>query len=438
MSARKKYLLLACILIIATFLRLYHFTWTPPGLYPDEAMDGNNALEAYHAPNFWSALKVYYPEDNGREGLYVNTIALLMKATGGIHEPWIVRLPAAISGILTVLGMFYLVSELFREHDDKGSTDPGLRREDKGAFENWKLKIENSEVALLAAFLLATSFWHINFSRIGFRAIMAPLFLTWALYFLLKAIRAGNFQSSIFPPKADPPLADNFQKRWVFAVLGGISFGLGFYTYIAYRVSPLLLLLFVPFFRREKYFWKATLVFLAVAFVVALPIGLYYLHHPGDFFGRTSQISVSNSASPVKDLAVNIAKTLGMFNIHGDNNWRQNISGAPELYWPVGLLFLLGIVLGLRSFFKKEPPDSALSVKFSIFNFSAKGGSASGGQFSNSLLFLWFILAMLPVVLSDEGIPHALRSILMIPPVIIFAAIGGVALYRWLAVRMRA
>ncbi len=36
---------------------------------------------------------------------------------------------------------------------------------------------------------------------------------------------------------------------------------------------------------------------------------------------------------------------------------------------------------------------------------------------------------MLPVVISNEGIPHALRSILMIPPVMILAGTGGVWLY---------
>jgi len=42
---------------------------------------------------------------------------------------------------------------------------------------------------------------------------------------------------------------------------------------------------------------------------------------------------------------------------------------------------------------------------------------------------LWFLLAALPVVISNEGLPHALRAILMLPPVIILAAVGGVALY---------
>ena len=45
------------------------------------------------------------------------------------------------------------------------------------------------------------------------------------------------------------------------------------------------------------------------------------------------------------------------------------------------------------------------------------------------LMFAWFILAILPAAASDEGIPHALRSILMLPPAIFFAAFAGVWAY---------
>src|SRR5580704_15389451 len=134
MSKRTRIWLLVGILIIATFLRFYHLTTTPPGLYPDEAIDGNNAAEVAQTGHF----QVFYPDDNGREGLYVNIIAVILKFFP-IHEPWIIRLPAAVAGVLTVWGLYLLCAEIF-----------------------------SAEVGLLAAFLLATSFWHINFSRIGF------------------------------------------------------------------------------------------------------------------------------------------------------------------------------------------------------------------------------------------------------------------------------
>jgi hypothetical protein len=351
---RKTWWLLLLILIIATFLRTYHLKTTPPGLYPDEAMNGSNALEALRTHEF----KVFYPENNGREGLFMNVQALFMKWTG-TREPWTLRFPAAIFGILTVLGTFFFARELFRRDD----------------------------IGLLASFLLATSFWHINFSRIGFRAITASFFLVWALYFFLKAVRSR-------------PAA-----AYLNAAIGGIFFGLGFYSYISYRAMPLLFLAFIPFFRKSAGFYKKTAVFIVLTFIIAAPIGWYFLKHPADFFGRTTQVAVTASSHPLRDLGANIVKTIGMLDFRGDGNWRHNYANRPELFFPVGILFWIGVMIGL---------------------YELKRG---GGRFEYLILFGWLILAMLPVVVSDEGIPHALRSILMLVPLMTIAAGGGIWLW---------
>jgi 4-amino-4-deoxy-L-arabinose transferase-like glycosyltransferase len=373
MSKSLRWSLLVGILIIATFLRFYHLTTIPPGLYPDEAMDGNNAVEVAETNHF----QPFYVEDNGREGLYVNIIAIFLKVWP-IYEPWVVRLPAAIAGVLTVWGIYLLVAELFGD-------GPGL----------------------LAAFLLTTCFWHIMFSRIGFRAILAPLLLIWALYLLIKAFRSLSTRASI-----------------IYASLAGIVYAAGFYTYIAYRVTPLLFLLFIPFFRTKPGFWKKTVLFILATFIVALPIGLYFVQHPDAFFGRTAEISVTNAQNPLHDFAVNIAKETLMFNWHGDYNWRQNISGAPELFWPVGILFVLGIIVAAWSLWKswrRRKDTTAITETTDAPNLFP--------PFALLLTFAWIILGILPAAASDEGIPHALRSILALPPAIIFATIGGVWLY---------
>lgn len=380
----KTWVLLLGVLIIATFLRTYHLAATPPGLYPDEAMNGNNALQALETHNF----KVFYPENNGREGLFMNIQAVFLKVIGQ-REAWVLRLPSAIFGILTVLGLFFLARELFRR-DDAG---------------------------LLAAFFLAVSFWHINFSRIGFRAIMAPFFLVWALYLFLAALRSHL-----------PAL-----RSTLYAILGGIFFGLGFYSYISYRVAPLLFLLFIPFYRRSPQFWKIAAFFVLTTFVVALPIGWYYLKHPADFLGRTSELSITASPHPLSDLAGNVVKTIGMLNIRGDGNWRHNLSGAPELFWPVGILFWIGAILGLKSIWawvKKPVWEKAdgVSEKTQLLTHDPNW-FLSPNPLSFLLLFGWLFLATLPVVISNEGLPHALRSILMIPPLIIFAGACGIWLW---------
>ena len=82
MTKNRTLFLLILVMIVAGFLRLYHFTTVTPGLYPDEAMNGNNAIQAIQTGDF----KVFYPENNGREGLFINIQALFLKFFG-VNEP---------------------------------------------------------------------------------------------------------------------------------------------------------------------------------------------------------------------------------------------------------------------------------------------------------------------------------------------------------------
>ncbi len=381
MSKRTAFWLVLIVLIIAAFFRLFQLQTLPPGLYPDEAMNGNNAAEALRTGDY----KVYYPENNGREGLFINIQALVLKFFGA-HEPWVLRLTSAIFGILTVLGLYLLGREIF-----------------------------SRKAGLMASFFLATSFWHINFSRIGFRAISAPFFLVWALAFLLIALRRASEEDGTHNPQLGTRKEGYKLRAASYAILGGISFGLGFHTYIAYRVAPLLLLFFIPFFKDRRNFWRIVLLFIIATFLVALPIGWYYLFHTQDFLGRTSQISVFSSADPILGLLRNTAKTVGMFFAAGDYNWRHNYPGSPELFWPVALLLVAGSALGLRSLFRRESdPETAAPHRFAFL-----------------LAFAWLILAFAPVVISDEGLPHALRSIMMLPPLMLLAGYGAAILWDW-------
>ncbi len=347
---------LIVILIIASFLRLYNLTNLPPGLYPDEAMNGNNAAEFQ-----W---KVFYPENFGREGLFINIQSFFVAAFG--NQPWALRLPSAIFGILTVWGLYLFTKELFK----------------------------GDKIALLASFLLATSFWHINFSRIGFRAIMASAFLVWGFYLLLKSVNQGK-------------------NNWLLPALAGSVYGLGFHSYIAYRATPLLAVFLMAVLWRRSESKKALLkifsTFALFAFLAGLPLGIYFLENPADFFGRTTGISIFNSESPAAGLSLNILKTAGMFNFVGDFNWRHNIAGRPLLFWPVGIMFLVGAYFSLRKIFKEKEWLS-----------------------NESIVWCWLIVAMLPVVISNEGLPHALRSIMMVPSVFILSAIGGMKIYEFL------
>ena len=78
--------------------------------------------------------------------------------------------------------------------------------------------------------------------------------------------------------------------------------------------------------------------------------------------------------TPSYDFAVNIAKDASHVQLSRRRQLAANVSGAPELFWPVGILFLLGIVLGiysrLRSRRKKLSPRRTKQL-FPLFGTAA-------------------------------------------------------------------
>jgi 4-amino-4-deoxy-L-arabinose transferase-like glycosyltransferase len=361
LSRRQYYFFSALILALAAFLRLYQFSTLPPGLWADEAMDGNSALEALETGH-WS---VFYPEDNGREGLYVNSAALSIAAFGNTAVA--LRLPAAVFGILTVGGINLLAAEMF----------------------------DSSVAGLFASFFLAVSFWHLAFSRLAFRAIAAPLFLIGSLYFLFLGMRR---------------LAE--RKTWIPAIMAaGLVYGLGFYTYIAYRITPLLIgLLWLVWFRKRGLLWRPLTAFALPAILSAMPLGVYFLQHPASFNERTAQVSVLNSSALVSDVLENTWKTIGMLFWEGDANWRHNLSGSPELAWPVATFLIVGIGIFTMGLLKRNSGWPTI-VPYAV----ALAGA---------------ILGAVPEVLSNEGIPHSMRALLMVPGIFLLAGAGAAWCWR--------
>jgi 4-amino-4-deoxy-L-arabinose transferase-like glycosyltransferase len=375
---------LLVILAIASFFRLWKLSDIPPGLYPDVAINGNDALDSLKTGKF----KVFYPENCGREGLMMWLIALSFSVFG--VSIWSIKIVAATIGILTVLGLYLLTKELFK------------------TINNQQLTINNEIIALLTAFFLATSFWHTNFSRIGFRAILLPFILVFSFYFLFRGFRMGSINS----PQA--------QKFWNF-ILAGIFFGLGFYTYTSFRIAVLLLPIvliswFLIYKNRglSKKFLLNTIYFLLTIFIVALPIGIYFLWHPQDFISRATGVSIFTQQNPIMAFLISLGKHLGMFNFYGDPNWRHNFAGSPMLPWPLGILFLIGLIFSI-----KELISSLKNKNYSLFTVHCS-------------LISWFFIMFLPGILTFEGIPHSLRVIGVIPPVYIFVGFGTWKTYEFL------
>ncbi|MDP2926788.1 MAG: glycosyltransferase family 39 protein [bacterium] len=373
-------LILLAILVLAVFLRFWQLSSIPPGLYPDVAMNGNDALGALKSGDF----KLFYPENNGREGLFINLIALSFLIFG--PSIWAIKIVAAIIGILTVFGFYLLVKELFQ-------------------LINTRYQILDTRYSLLATFLFATSFWHLNFSRFGFRAIMVPFILVWAFYLLFLGLR----QKKLWP-----------------VIIAGAVFGLGFHTYIAFRVASLILpFLLIPYwlsYRKENLQKKYLLLvigYLLSVFIIALPIGLYFLTNPQDFIGRATGVSIFAAVNPLKEFIISFLAHLQMFIWQGDSNWRHNFAGQPAIAFPLGIFLYLGLIL---------------SVKEAILALKRKNWQVVAGH---GFLLSWFFTMLLPGVLTSEGIPHQLRTIGVIPAAYIFVSLGVFKTFEFLSSRKK-
>lgn len=376
-NGRKPIVILIIVLTIASFLRLWQLDSIPPGLYADVAINGNDALSTLQTGN----AGVFYPENNGREGLLIWLIAASFSVFG--VSVWAIKVVAAVCGVLTVLGLYLLTRELFKVIDRP-------------------LSASNECVALLGSFLLSVSFWHINFSRIGFRAILLPFVLVFSFYFLFRGLNSLKGKRSLSP------------ENWV---LAGLFFGLGFYTYTPFRLAVLMIpIVLIPgwfVYRKERLHRKFLLgstFFLVTVFLVALPMGIYFLQNPHDFVSRATGVSVFSQDDVLRAFGNSLSKHLLMFVSDGDNNWRHNFAGGAILPPFMGVLMYLGILIGVM-----EIVRSSIRRAWSTL-------------LAYSFLIGWFVAMLLPSVLTIEGIPHALRSIGVVPVAYIFVVIGIVSL----------
>lgn len=359
------FVLLLSILSIALFVRVYQLDSIPGGLYPDEAMNGVDGLAAIESGDY----KLFYPNNYGREGLFINLQALAVKYFGNTIP--VLKFWSTIFGTLAVLGLYLLGKELFQRR----------------------------AAGLIAAFLLATSFWAINFSRIGFRAIMVTFLLSFAFYFFFKGIRTERLRTFF---------------------ISGLIFGIGLHTYVAYRLAPLILIAILPFLILSyenflKRFWKHGLIFILGAFLTAAPLVFHFVTHPEELNSRTGAVSIFSPEINKGDFWGTFGKTLGLslvkYNFWGDQNWRHNYPPYPILDPFTGIFFLAGFGYLVYDFvrltgrrFREKVRDPALA--------------------RTAFLLAFFFVMLMPEFLTEEGLPHALRAIGTQAPVFLMATFG--------------
>jgi 4-amino-4-deoxy-L-arabinose transferase-like glycosyltransferase len=358
-SIRIESVALILIVLVAAFFRLYDLDELPPGLHYDEAFYGIDALGILQRREY----PILGLENFGREPLFSYLVAISFYSLG--VSALSIRAVSAVVGIVTVLTLYFLVKEIFSQGEDSISRYRGL----------------------LAAFILAISYWHVNFSREGLRAILVPLFEILTFYFLWRGVRRGEEVS--------------------FAC-SGFFLGVSLYTYQVARLLPLFLILFLAYrLLLDRGFWRGygrdLLLLFAVAFITFAPLGYYFLRHPVGFTLRMGQASVVTPGEgwdkAARTVLTNTAKSLAMFSLRGDDDPRNNLPGRPALDAFLSVGFLLGSALALIRIRKPE----------------------------YAFLAFWLGIMLLPTILSDYA-PHYKRAIGVTPALAILTANGILAL----------
>ena len=213
------------------------------------------------------------------------------------------------AGVLSVVGLYLLVKELFDE-----------------------------KLAALSSFLLAVSFWHVLVSKLGTKDVFTSFALIFAFYFIWHGLRRGH----IF----------NF-------FLAGLFGGAGFYAGKGYLVAPVVVLMvfwnYWDYVRKDfplsKYTQTKTTVLggfslLAItAIIVILPVVFFIWQNPS--FILSTDNSIFSSNDPLAQFYSNIRWV-------ADKLIFVEFGGANLVSWPITVFFAIGLIKELIHWMKRK------------------------------------------------------------------------------------
>ena len=376
--------IVAALALAVVLLRLHRLAELPPGLFYPEGAHGVNALQVLQGEH-----AVFFPEDNGREGLAVYAIALTIPFWG--RTALAVRLPTALASAGTVFVIFWLGRLLFGR-DESGRATP------------WRGLL----IGGVGAGLLAVSLGQTILGRTAFRGNHLPLLLSLCLALLWsgwrRPVRHGG--------------------TWWRVVLAGVCAGLLPYTYIPARLTPFLFLFFglsflLPLRAITRARVRAELpwvgVFVGVAGLVAAPILVHFALHPDHFGAHSSSLLIfqpgRSQGDPLGAFLGNVWAHLLAFGFRGDPNWRHNFPDQPMLNpWEA---FFFWLAVGMAVWRWQRRP-------------------------AYRLLLLWLGTLILPAMLAADPPPNTLRLIGAAPAIYLLIGVGVWEAFRLLKERCRA
>src|SRR5581483_497835 len=366
------------ILGVAIFLRLWHFGGVPVSPNWDEAALGYNAYSilqtgkdeyGMHLPFVLRSFGNYTPAVYAYLAIpFIAHFGLTVAAT---------RLPAAIMGIFTVIGSFFLARELF----SLGQIS--------GARKNY--------LALLVMFLFAISPWHIQFSRIAYEAGPALAFVVWGFYFLLLGLKKTNY-----------------------FFLSALFYGISINAYHSPRLFvPLFVLGIVILFRKQLLQQKQKLI-LPIIFgaLFFIPIFSDFLTNQAvEIAGRFSETSIFNDTSTKPIIPQNNSIGYLLFDSNQALSFNQIINGYLVHFSPKWL-FITG-----DNDRHHAPSTGLLYIWEAPFLLLGLIRLVKEKTKLKPVFFLWFFLAPVAASVTSE-VPHAVRTLITLPLWQIATALG--------------
>ncbi len=379
----RTYLALLLVVILAFFLRFYKITEDPPSLNWDEVSIGYNA---------YSILKTGKDEWNQPFPIHFKSYgeyklpAQIYASIPGIYffglNEFGVRITPVVYGTLTVLVMFFLGNILF----------------------------ESELVGLVSAFLLAISPWHIQLTRASFESSLATLFVTLGILFLIKGFK---------------------NHKWF--ILSMIPFALSVFTYNTTRIfTPIFLLAFLLIYRKILVnFKKIILISLLVFTVLLIPLAPFLLS--GERSARYKLVSITDDPGLIPRINENrghstlpqplpklVHNKYTYVAFYFTRNYLAHFT--PQFLFISGAPHKQHSVQGMGELYYFQAPFLILGL-FSLYYFKNR---------YKGMLFAWILLAIIPVAVTNDSIPHALRTLIAAPFYQLVSAFGLLISVRWL------
>ncbi len=326
-------ILLILLLLLAGFLRFYHLDTIPPGLHGDEAEWGliEQKINRGEYESFFSLGKTGQFFDFSVLSYFVQ--GLFLRVFG--DTIFAIRSSSAFAATLTVIAFYFLASRFFKH----------------------RLTV------VLTTLALATSHWHIAYSRLAILNIWTPLFLVVLFALFLKALDT---------------------KKTIYFVLSGVVLGLSLYFHHTVKAIPIILGLFSIFYciEHRKQHVKRLFVHLSLVIIIAVivfsPQAWYYITHPDTFSPRLNEVSIFNHLPTYFDryevssipevLFWQFINTIKVFHFGGDIGYLFYGYQGGLLAPIVASLALVGLLIAFATF-KSDRSQLLIVWFFSIIIF---------------------------------------------------------------------